>query len=96
MSLIVLDPTATGSQKIHKSAGRLKSIQALNGAMVGIISNGKQGSEGLFAHLEQLLQETYEVDKVVLLRKSNYSAPAAAEIIDAAKEWTLAITGPGD
>jgi hypothetical protein len=35
-------------------------------------------------------------DDVVLRRKSNYSAPAEASIIDEARNWNLAITGLGD
>ena len=96
MSLTVLDPTATESGEILAPAQRLDCVSGLKGATIGFISNGKQGSSGFFRHLEQQLKDTFQVGGIVSLCKSNYSAPAEADIIDAARDWTLAITGLGD
>lgn len=93
MTIRVLDPTSEANPLQIKPAARLKS---LSGKTVGFISNGKEGSAGFFAHLDKLLRERYEVAKVILRTKSNYSAPAEESIIDAAKNWDLAITGLGD
>jgi hypothetical protein len=71
-------------------------LQSLKGKTVGIISNGKEGTVGFFAHVDRLLRERYQVAEVILRTKSNYSAPAEDEIIDDAKSWDLAITGLGD
>lgn len=96
MALTVLDPTADESAEPLQPAPLLDSVTVLKGATVGFISNGKEGTDGFFKHMETLLKETFEVGEVVSLCKSNYSAPAEVEIVDAAKEWTLAITGLGD
>jgi hypothetical protein len=71
-------------------------LQSLKGKTVGLISNGKEGTAGFFAHVDRLLRERYQVAEVILRTKSNYSAPAENEIIDDAKSWDLAITGLGD
>jgi hypothetical protein len=71
-------------------------LQSLKGKTVGLISNGKEGTAGFFAHVDRLLRERYQVAEVILRTKSNYSAPAEDEIIDDAKSWDLAITGLGD
>jgi len=71
-------------------------LQSLKGKTVGLISNGKEGTAGFFAHVDRLLRERYQVAEVILRTKSNYSAPAEHEIIDDAKSWDLAITGLGD
>jgi hypothetical protein len=71
-------------------------LQSLKGKTVGLISNGKEGTAGFFAHVDRLLRERYQVAEVILRTKSNYSAPAENEIIDDAKSWDLTITGLGD
>tara|TARA_B100001094_G_C18039589_1_gene724320 strand:+ start:630 stop:875 length:246 start_codon:yes stop_codon:yes gene_type:complete len=71
-------------------------LQSLKGKTVGLISNGKEGTAGFFAHVDRLLRERYQVAEVILRTKSNYSAPAENEIIEDAKSWDLAITGLGD
>jgi hypothetical protein len=71
-------------------------LQSLKGKTVGLISNGKEGTAGFFAHVDRLLRERYQVAEVILRTKANYSAPAENEIIEDAKSWDLAITGLGD
>ena len=93
MTLEVLDPT-------HEAAARAFEQPAwpatLEGATVGFVSNGKEGTKGFFAHLGRLLKDEFGVAEVVLRTKSNYSAPAEAEIIAEAGGWDLAISGLGD
>lgn len=93
MMLQVLDPTSEVESAEPELAPRLSS---LTGKTVGLISNGKEGTEGFFVHLERLLKERLLVANVVWRTKSNYSAPAERSIIDEAKNWDLAITGIGD
>ena len=93
MTLEVLNPThETNSAKLTL-APRPGSLE---GATVGFISNGKEGTIGFFDHLERLLRERFAVARVERLTKSNFSAPAEKEIIDAAAGWQLAVTGLGD
>lgn len=93
MSLRVLDPTSETEVTAIEAAPRLSSLQ---GKTVGLISNGKEGTDGFFAHLEKLLYQHFDVAKVVLRVKSNYSAPAEPEIIAEAVGWDAVVSGLGD
>ena len=68
----------------------------LRGATVGIISNGKSNTRPFFDHLERLLREEWGVADVVRRSKSNYSAPAEADLIDEAAGWEVCFAGVGD
>lgn len=93
MMIRVLNPTNESVVATLNPAPRLVSLE---GKTVGLISNGKEGTAGFFAHVDRLLRERYQVAEVILRTKSNYSAPAEDEIIDEAKNWDLAISGLGD
>ena len=79
MSLRVFDPTNELSAMGGEPAARPSSLA---GKTVGFISNGKEGTKGFFALLEAKLREELGVADVVWRVKSNYSAPADAQIID--------------
>ena len=93
MTIRVLNPTSESEATSLEPAPRLKSLK---GKTVGLISNGKEGTVGFFAHVDKLLRERYDVSEVILRTKSNYSAPAEDEIIDEARRWDLTISGLGD
>lgn len=93
MTIRVLNPTSESKVTALEPAPRL---QSLKGKTVGLISNGKEGTAGFFAHVDRLLRERYQVAEVILRTKSNYSAPAEDEIIEEAGNWDLAISGLGD
>lgn len=93
MTYQVLNPTSELSAESFTIAPRLPDLA---GTTVGLISNGKEGTSGFFSHLTQMLYDELQVATVVLRQKSNYSAPAEAEIITEATDWDMAITGLGD
>jgi hypothetical protein len=93
MILRVLDPTNETKAAGGQPAVRLPS---LNGKTVGLISNGKEGTKGYFAHLDRMLREDLGVADVVWRTKSNYSAPADRHIIDEIKTWHAVVAGVGD
>lgn len=93
MSLEVLDPTHEAEAAAFERPPRPR---ALDGATVGFVSNGKEGTKGFFAHLDRMLREEFGVAHVVLRTKPNYSAPAPARIVAEAADWDLALTGLGD
>ena len=93
MTIRVLNPTSESEASSLEPAPRLSTLE---GKTVGLISNGKEGTVGYFAHMDRLLREKYKVAEVIMRVKSNYSAPAETEIIDEARNWDLAITGLGD
>jgi hypothetical protein len=93
MAFQVLDPTSEAAPPLGELAPR---PAALAGKTVGIISNGKEGTSGFFAHLDRLLRAELGAAAVVTRVKSNYSAPADAPILEEAKLWDAVITGVGD
>ena len=93
MPLEVLDPTYGDDANEFAPAGRRASLE---GATVGVISNGKQGTRPFFDALERELLERRGVAEVVRVTKSNYSAPADSEIMDRARQWTALVAGVGD
>jgi hypothetical protein len=58
MALQVLDPTNETAPPLGKPAPRLTSLV---GKTIGIISNGKDGTKGFFAHLDRMLREQFGV-----------------------------------
>jgi len=93
MTFRVLDPTPETAPPPSQLAPRLDTLR---GKTVGFISNGKVGTKGFFASLEQLLREQYGVARIVSRTKSNYSAPADKHIVDEIKQWDAVISGIGD
>ena len=89
----ILDPTHEGQSPDFAPASRLKS---LDGATIGVISNGKKGTKPFFDALERELVENYGVATVVRRTKPNYSAPADAEFMEEAKQWHALVAGVGD
>ena len=93
MIIRVLDPTNEMKTAGVHPAPRPSSLE---GNTVGFISNGKEGTKVYFAHLDRMLREEFRVGDVVWRTKSNFSAPAAAHIVDEIKNWQAVVTGVGD
>jgi hypothetical protein len=93
MTLRLLDPTNELKTAGVQPASRLTTLA---GKTVGIISNGKEGTSGYFAHLQRLLREEMKVANVVWRTKSNYSAPADAAIVAEITNWHAVFAGVGD
>lgn len=93
MALQVLDPTNEVAAPLGQVAPRPATLA---GRTIGLISNGKEGSKGFFAHLERMLREEFGAADVVLRVKSNYSAPADAWIAAEIPRWDAVVTGLGD
>jgi hypothetical protein len=91
--MIVLDPTNE-----TKTAGGQPAMRptTLQGKTVGFISNGKEGTKGYFAELERQFRDVFGVADVVWRTKSNFSAPAAASIVDEIRTWQAVVAGVGD
>ena len=93
MALQVLDPT---NETVPPLGHRALRLTTLSGKVVGLISNGKEGTQGFFAHLDRMLREEFGVADVIRRVKSNYSAPADPDIVDEIKRWHAVVTGIGD
>ncbi len=94
MKVTVLDPTFEEAPPV--AAALPPRPRALEGAVVGVISNGKAGTRPFFDHLERLLREEWGVADVVRRVKSNYSSPAEPDLISEAAEWAVMFAGVGD
>ena len=93
MPIEVLDPTYNDEANEFSAVPRRAS---LTGLTIGIISNGKQNTEPFFDAMERELRAHHHVAEVVRVVKGNYSAPAAAGIMDQAKRWHALVAGVGD
>jgi hypothetical protein len=89
----VLDPSFEDE---HPEWVPARRPPTLGGTTVGFISNGKANTRPFFDHLERILREDWGVAEVVRRTKSNYSAPAEAELIDEAARWHILFAGVGD
>jgi len=89
----ILDPTHEADVGGFALASRLSALQ---GAKVGIISNGKKSTIPFFDAFENELKEKFGVAEVVRRTKSNYSAPADAHLVEEAQDWDALIAGIGD
>jgi hypothetical protein len=89
----VLDPTHES-----KAAGFALAVRSptLQGATIGIISNGKEGTKAYFGHLGRMLHIELGVARIELRTKSNFSAPADKHIADEIRNWHAVVTGIGD
>jgi hypothetical protein len=93
MAFQVLDPTNETAPSRGEPAPRLATLA---GKTVGFISNGKEGTQDFFAHLDRMLREEFGVAEVIRRVKSNYSAPADRDIADEIARWHAVVTGIGD
>lgn len=92
MSIEVLDPTWGDGAEPFSAAPALVS---LDGATIGIVSNGKKGTRAFFSALGDALV-AHGAAAVEVAVKDNYSAPAGPDIIDRAKTWNALVSGIGD
>lgn len=90
--ITVLEPTHGEEPAEVRPAARLAD---LDGAVIGVISNGKQGTQPFFDGMAERFGElgAAEVERVT---KPNYSAPAPREVMDRAARWTALVAGVGD
>jgi hypothetical protein len=93
MTIDVLTPTYDETPTTFQPAPRLSSLE---GATIGIISNGKHGTVPFFDALADELRAHYRVAEVVRVTKPNYSAPAGADLIQQARHWHALVAGIGD
>ena len=93
MPIEVLDPTWGDDTAPFAEAEPLSTIA---GATIGIVSNGKQGTRTFFAALADELTTTHGAADVVVVVKSNYSAPAEASVMDRVSTWNALVSGIGD
>lgn len=93
MTIDVLIPTYDETPTSFQPAPRLSSV---DGATVGLLSNGKHGTVPFFDALARELRDRYGVAEVVRVTKPDYSAPAGSELLRQARHWHALVAGIGD
>lgn len=90
----ILDPTL---QAIPDSTFLATRPETLNGAVLGLLSNGKRNSKELLESICSLLQVHYELKDIVYIDKGDSSRPAPQHVIDHLLEkCDLVVTATGD
>ena len=93
MSITVLNPTSSTEAQPLRLARRLES---LDGALVGVLDNGKVNADRIFRLVEAGLRERYGVREVIWRRKHNFSRPAPPGLLAELRACDAVITGIGD
>lgn len=92
--LEVLDPT---SDHIPASAVIAPRPSTLDGATIGLLSNGKPYAAGFLEMVEEVLADRYEFTGIVARNKGNASRPAPKDMLDdLAVRCDAVITASGD
>jgi hypothetical protein len=92
--LEVLDPTV---EPIPAHAVIASRPQTLDGAVVGLLANGKRNADVLLEMVQEILADRYEFKEVVARNKGNASRPCPKEIMEElAQRCDVVITASGD
>ena len=93
-TIVVLDPTAKPRELQHAMAPRLPDLR---GRAIGFLWNSKPNGDFLFARLEELLRQKFEITDSVHRRKPTASVPATKQDIDElAASCHAVVVGLGD
>jgi hypothetical protein len=94
MSFTVFDPTDGPVVKVFTPATRPSSLA---GKVVGILDNGKPGSEQLLREVETLLRRETGAREFIWMRKASAYRPAPDEQLDdLARRADTVVAGIGD
>ena len=92
--IIVLDPTSPPRQLRNVIASRPPDIQ---GRTVGFLWNNKPNGNILFARLEELLRQKYEITGTIHRRKPTSSIPASQQVlVELAASADVVVVGLAD
>ncbi len=93
-TIVVLDPTAKPRELWYTMAPRLPDLR---GRSVGFLWNSKPNGDILFARLEELLRQKYEITDSMHRRKPTASVPATKQDVDElAASCHAVVVGLGD
>jgi hypothetical protein len=77
--IVVLDPTSPPRELRNAMALRQPDIQ---GQTLGFLWNSKPNGDILFARLEELLRQKYEISGAIYCRKPTASIPATEDVLN--------------
>jgi hypothetical protein len=79
-SIHILDPCP---EDLPEEKSRSAELSSLAGKVIGLLENRKYHADAFLHELQNILEQTYGVKKVVYATKFSYSAPCATETLDA-------------
>ena len=79
-SIQILDPRP---EELPEEKTRSAALAGIAGKVIGLLENRKYRADAFLQELQKILQHEYGARKVVYATKFSYSAPCAAETIDA-------------
>lgn len=89
----IVNPVVGSSSDVGKLASRQATLE---GAVVGLLDNGKKGTERIFDNMEKILREQYHVADVLRVKKSDFSRPAPDVVLEQLAAASAVISGVGD
>ena len=93
-SVEVLDPTISPRKENTLLADRPES---LDGAIVGLLANGKRNSEELLKYVYEILNEKHNLGVMITDNKGNASRPCPPDLLqNMAEKCDVVITASGD
>ena len=92
--LEVLDPTV---EPIPARAVIAPRPDSLDGAVVGLLANGKRNADALLEMVHEILADRYEFGGLLVKDKGNASRPCPQDVVDLmADQCDVVITASGD
>ena len=76
----ILDPCA---EDVPEELGLNPNLPSLRGKVIGLLENRKYHADSFLKELKELLVQEYGAERVVYATKFSYSAPCAADTLDA-------------
>lgn len=93
-TILILDPCP---EELPETRERSAALAGIAGKVIGLLDNGKYHADAFLHELQTILEREYGAKKVVYATKFSYSAPCAAETLDAlVQECDAVIHGIAD
>jgi hypothetical protein len=93
MGLRVLDPRFDDDGELARMAPPLATLE---GALVGLLDNGKIGVARFYDHVEEILRARFAVREVLRRRKPDMSRPAPPDLLAELAAADAILSGIGD
>ncbi len=93
MTLKVLDPRLSAEGEALRMA---PPLAALEGAVVGLLDNGKIGAERLYDFIAEILKSRYGVREFIRRRKPDATRPVPPEVLAELRGADAILSAIGD
>lgn len=97
--MVFYDPTKAPRERAAQKEKQLapRRFKTLDGVRLGLVSNSKLNADKVLLAIGDLLQDRYQIERIVHERKANFSLPAPDEVIESiVSSADVVIAGVGD